>query len=109
MNQGIAWTLNGAAYPDGEVTALQQGEFQKLRFTNKSSRLHPMHLHGQFFKVVTRNGKVVDEPYWRDTALVYPREQVDVALVPLDKGEWVSHCHILEHAEAGMMTVVKVK
>jgi hypothetical protein len=28
--------------------------------------------------------------------------------VPLDVGDWMMHCHILEHAEAGMMTTLRV-
>lgn len=87
---------------------LQHGRFTKLRFVNESARLHPMHLHGQFFKVVARNGISVDEEHWRDTVLVGPRETVDVGVVPLDEGSWVLHCHILEHHDSGMMTVIAV-
>ncbi len=105
----IEWTINGKAYPDYDPVVLKYNEFNKVRFNNVSTRLHPMHLHGQFFKVVARNGKAVDEPYFRDTVLVHPEETVDIALVPMDKGRWVSHCHILEHAESGMLTVVEVK
>ncbi|MEX0930809.1 MAG: multicopper oxidase family protein [Candidatus Paceibacterota bacterium] len=106
---GIEWTINGKAYPETDPITLKAGEFNKLRFTNESARLHPMHLHGQFFKVVARNGKKVNEPYWRDTVLIHAKETVDIVLVPLDKGQWAMHCHILEHAEAGMMTVVNVQ
>ncbi len=106
---GIEWTINGQAYPNVNPITLKHNEIQKIRFTNKSARLHPMHLHGQFFQVIARNGQPVDEPYWRDTVLLHPRETVDIVLLPLDKGTWANHCHILEHAEAGMMTVVEVK
>jgi FtsP/CotA-like multicopper oxidase with cupredoxin domain len=67
-----------------------------------------MHLHGQFFRVLARNGKRVDEPHWRDTVLVHGVETVDVGLVALDPGTWMIHCHVLEHAEAGMMALVQV-
>jgi FtsP/CotA-like multicopper oxidase with cupredoxin domain len=106
---GIEWTINGKAYPDYDPFSLNYGVFNKIRLTNQSARLHPMHLHGQFFQVIARNGQPVDEPYWRDTVLVHSRETIDIAMVPLDKGKWANHCHILEHAEAGMMTVVEVK
>ncbi len=105
----IEWTINDKAYPDYDPYTFTYAEFNTMRFTNESSRLHPMHLHGQFFKVIARDGVPVQEPFFRDTVLVYPKQTVDVALVPLDKGLWVSHCHILEHAEAGMMTAVKVE
>ena len=68
-----------------------------------------MHVHGQFFKLLSRNGKPVDEPHWRDTVLLHAQETVDVGLVPLDVGRWMLHCHILEHAESGMMTMVEVR
>ena len=67
-----------------------------------------MHLHGQFFKVIARNGQKVEENYWRDTVLLKRKETVDIGIIPLDIGLWANHCHILEHAEAGMMTTVRV-
>lgn len=63
---------------------------------------------GTFFKVLARDGAPVDEPFFRDTVLVRPKERVDVGLVPLDEGTWMMHCHILEHAESGMMTLFRV-
>lgn len=104
----IVWTINGRAYPNVEKITLKANEFNKILLNNKSSRLHPMHLHGQFFKVLSRNGVPVEENYWRDTVLLKSKESVEIGLVPLDKGLWVNHCHILEHAEAGMMTIVEV-
>lgn len=106
---GIEWLINNRPYSDYKPTSLVSGQWHRLRFTNSSGRLHPMHIHGQFFKVLTRNGKPADEPYFRDTVLLRPRDVVDVGLVPLDVGEWMMHCHILEHAESGMMTVLSVR
>lgn len=111
---GLEWTINGVAFQGHENAtnhtgiSLVQDRFNHLRFTNKSARLHPIHLHGMFFRVLTRNRSTVDEPFFRDTVLVHPRETVDVGLVPLDEGSWMLHCHILEHAEAGMMTMLQV-
>ena len=105
----IQWLINGKAYPDYEPFTFKAGVFNKVRFVNDSPRLHPMHLHGLFFKVIARNGKPVDEGFFRDVVLIYPRETVDIALIPWDKGDWANHCHIQEHADAGMMTIVKVE
>ena len=112
---GIQWTINGTAYAHAEhetqphdMHTLPRGEWSRLRFVNDSYRLHPMHIHGQFFKLLTRNGQRVEEPFWRDTVLLHAKETVEVGLVPLDPGLWMLHCHILEHAESGMMTLVKV-
>ncbi len=105
----IKWMINGKAYPEFDPYTLKYGEFNKIRFRNDSSRLHPMHLHGQFFKVIARDGVASNEQYFRDTVLIKPKETLDIALVPIDKGTWVNHCHILEHAEAGMVTAVTVE
>jgi FtsP/CotA-like multicopper oxidase with cupredoxin domain len=112
---GIQWTINDQAFDHDHdmaghvVETLPLGEWTKLRFTNQSHRLHPMHIHGMFFKLLARNGEPVDELHWRDTVLLHAKDTVDVGLVPLDEGRWMLHCHILEHAEAGMMTLVEVR
>ena len=59
-------------------------------------------------RLLARNGQRVEEPFWRDTVLLHAKETVDVGLVPQDRGKWMLHCHILEHAESGMMTLVEV-
>ena len=63
----------------------------------------------RFFKVIAKNGKPVDEPFFRDTVLVHLEESIDGGMVPLDWGRWMMHCHILEHAASGMMTLVHVR
>ncbi len=105
---GIQWTINGRPWGEHEVTQLAEGHWVRVRFQNDSARLHPMHIHGQFFKVVARNGQPVDDPFFRDTVLLFRRETIDVGMVPVDWGRWMMHCHILEHAEAGMMTEIHV-
>jgi FtsP/CotA-like multicopper oxidase with cupredoxin domain len=89
--------------------ALPLNEPSRLRFVNESFRLHPMHLHGMFFRVIARDGVPTDEPFTRDTVLVRPKETVDVGVIPAEPGVWMAHCHVLEHAEAGMMTLVEVR
>ena len=88
---------------------LTRGRFSRLHFTNESPRIHPIHTHGMFFRLLARNGTPVDEPFFRDTVLVHGKETVDIGVVPLDAGEWMLHCHILEHAERGMMGELEVK
>jgi FtsP/CotA-like multicopper oxidase with cupredoxin domain len=105
---GIQWTINGHAFPDHSHAPLPLGRWSRLRFMNMSPRLHPIHLHGMFFRLLARNDLPVDEPFFRDTVLVHAHEVVDLGVVPLDEGEWMMHCHILEHAEAGMMTMIDV-
>ena len=111
---GIEWTINGQAFAGHEhhgapMLTLERGGWVRLRFVNASYRLHPIHLHGMFFRLLARNGAPVDEPFFRDTVLVHSQETIDIGLVPLDPGKWMMHCHILEHAEAGMMTLFEVR
>jgi FtsP/CotA-like multicopper oxidase with cupredoxin domain len=111
---GIEWTFNGVAFTGHEhhgppLLTLQRGAWVRLRFVNDSFRLHPIHLHGMFFRLLARNGVAVDEPFFRDTVLMHSKETIDIGLVPLDAGKWMMHCHILEHAEAGMMTLFEVR
>lgn len=106
---GIQWTINDQPWGEHAATQLPAGRFTRVRFRNASTRLHPMHIHGQFFRVLERNGRPAEEPFLRDTVLLHPRETVDVGMVPLDWGRWLMHCHILEHAEAGMMTEIVVE
>jgi len=98
------WRFNGVAFPGDKPTPLTQGKFEKIRIFNDSQVLHPIHLHGQFFKVISRNGEPIDERHFRDTVLLMPGDFIEIGLVPLDEGTWLLHCHIQEHAEAGMAT-----
>jgi len=102
------WAFDGRTFDDPATLTVTQGEFAKIRLDNVSQVLHPIHIHGQFFKVVSRNGEPIDDGYFRDTVLLYPGEIVDIAMVPLDEGTWIIHCHIQEHAEAGMITLLDV-
>ena len=110
---GIQWTIDGVAFMGHDhamppAATLTRGKFAHLQFANDSPRIHPMHTHGMFFRLLARDGAAVDEPFFRDTVLIHPHETVDVGLVPTDVGTWMLHCHILEHAEAGMMTTIAV-
>jgi FtsP/CotA-like multicopper oxidase with cupredoxin domain len=111
---GIEWTINGVAYSahdhSGAPTlTLLEGTWNRIRFRNNSARLHPIHIHGMFFRLLARDEGAISEPFFRDTVLIHAKEAIDIGVVPLDPGKWMMHCHILEHAEAGMMTTIEVK
>ncbi len=101
--------VNGRSYPDVEPVQLVQGRFTKIRMVNRTGLLHPIHLHGQFFKVLSRGGVPVDEPFFRETVLMESEEVIEIGIVPSDTGQWLLHCHIQEHADAGMATVAIVR
>jgi FtsP/CotA-like multicopper oxidase with cupredoxin domain len=64
---------------------------------------HPIHFHGQRFLVVNENGTANDNLVWKDTVMVPAGQYVDILLDTTNPGEWMAHCHIAEHLEAGMM------
>jgi FtsP/CotA-like multicopper oxidase with cupredoxin domain len=75
---------------------------------NDTAFHHPMHLHGHVFRVLARNGRASPHLEWQDTVLVAPRETVDIAFVADNPGDWMFHCHVLEHQQAGMMGLFRV-
>ena len=64
--------------------------------------------YGQFFQVLTRDGRVANEIGWRDTVLIEGFSTVTIATDFSNPGMWMYHCHILEHGENGMMAMVEV-
>lgn len=86
---------------------------------------HPFHIHVNPFQIISivRTDKVegseapppVDPQYkdlvgtWKDTLLVIPKHKIEIATrYQRYIGEYVLHCHILEHEDQGMMQNVKV-
>jgi len=46
---------------------------------------------------------------WKDTALLPVGATVDLLLEVTNPGQWMLHCHIAEHLEAGMMMAFAVE
>jgi FtsP/CotA-like multicopper oxidase with cupredoxin domain len=69
---------------------------------------HPVHIHGQRFLVVRRNGVAASNLAWKDTVVVGAGETVDLLLELSNPGRWMIHCHIAEHLGTGMMMVMDV-
>jgi len=103
---GMAFTLNGRAFPDTEPLTVREGEWVKVRLVSRSRFEHPMHLHGTFFRVLSRNGQPVAGEVWKDTLNVRPGEVYEIAFRADNPGRWMLHCHELHHAAAGMATLV---
>jgi FtsP/CotA-like multicopper oxidase with cupredoxin domain len=43
-----------------------------------------------------------------DTVLLDPDSRAEIAFVADNPGDWMLHCHVLEHQATGMMAVVRV-
>lgn len=70
---------------------------------------HPIHLHGQRFLVLAQNEVPTKNLVWKDTALVPAGGTLDLLVEFSNPGDWMIHCHIAEHLEAGMHAMVKVE
>lgn len=111
MRHGMAWAINGVA-ASGHVMepifTLSRGRTCVIAMVNETAWHHPMHLHGHVFRVLSRNGQPTRYREWQDTVLVAPRERVEIAFVADNPGDWMFHCHILEHQASGMMSTIRV-
>jgi FtsP/CotA-like multicopper oxidase with cupredoxin domain len=111
MHKGKAWAINGVV-ATGHVMepllTLKRGRSYLLALDNDTAWHHPIHLHGHSFRVISRNGAPTRHRQWLDTVLMAPRERVEIAFVADNAGDWMFHCHILEHMAGGMMGVIRV-
>lgn len=85
----------------------QKGDVVKIRVFNDPRSFHPMnhpiHIHGQRFLVVARDGVPQENLVWKDTALLPVGSTMDLLVEMSNPGRWMVHCHIPEHLHTGMM------
>jgi FtsP/CotA-like multicopper oxidase with cupredoxin domain len=108
----MAWAINGKVVGEHDhapMLHLKPGRSYVFAMENDTAWHHPIHLHGHAFKVIARDGVRLPRVLWRDTVLMNPKERVDIAFVADNPGDWMFHCHILEHQAGGMMAVVRVE
>lgn len=109
MQTGQLWALNGIAnLTDAPLFSVKRGESVVIEVVNDTGWPHGMHTHGHHFQVVGSDGNIPENAPWRDTVLLQRREQLDIAFVADNPGKWLFHCHMLEHAAAGMNTWFEV-
>ncbi len=103
------FTINGQVFPNVPPIDAVLGTRQLWTVRNESEMDHPFHLHGFAFQ----RRRAADNVEWKDTinipALSTVELVVDFATHEGAAGEWLYHCHILEHAEGGMMGEVRVR
>ncbi|WP_413527863.1 multicopper oxidase CueO [Rahnella inusitata] len=102
--------INGKAY-DMNVPAfdVKQGQYEKWTISGEGDMmLHPFHIHGTQFRILSENGQPVaaHRQGWKDIVRVEgARSEVLVRFNHLaDKDHaYMAHCHLLEHEDTGMM------
>lgn len=108
------WAINRTSWGAGDglrlpppLNVLKDGQSYILSITNATKHVHPMHLHGHVFKVLSSSKKKHMPQYLADTVITEPNETVEIAF-KATSGNWVFHCHILEHMDSGLMGWFKV-
>lgn len=105
----FALGINGQPFGGEQHFHARVGETQIWTLSNDIDWDHPFHLHGFFFQVLDASGVPSLPLEWKDTVNVPVKKQVKVAVKYDDRpGMWMFHCHILDHADAGMMAMLLV-
>jgi FtsP/CotA-like multicopper oxidase with cupredoxin domain len=98
---------------------VKQGTVEDWIIENRSNELHAFHIHQLHFLLLDYLGKLVNEPFLRDTInvpyykdqmLVYPSVRLRMDFRgPNTVGTFLYHCHLLEHEDGGMMGLIRVE
>jgi FtsP/CotA-like multicopper oxidase with cupredoxin domain len=109
QNNKSEFRINGVPFWKAKPFTAKVGEKQVWTVKNDSDWDHPYHLHGYFFYVLDEKGEPVRPLALKDTVNV-PMKSTVRLLVHFDErpGEWMIHCHILDHADGGLMGTVMV-
>ncbi|MGW5360671.1 multicopper oxidase family protein [Actinopolymorpha pittospori] len=95
-----------------------QGSVEDWTIENRSRELHDFHIHQIHYMLLERDGApapvlerqaidTVDIPAWSGTG-PYPSVKVRLDFRRAEPGDFVYHCHILEHEDDGMMAIIRV-
>jgi spore coat protein A, manganese oxidase len=104
------------------------GSTEVWEYYNATADAHPMHIHEVTFQVVNRQAIVVDEENgtvqvdasspptppeawengWKDTVVAYPGQVTRLRLKFTNPGQFVWHCHIVEHEDNEMMRPYRI-
>ena len=106
---GEQWMINGEQFPDITIATVPLDTETIVEVRNVSPTRHPFHMHGHSFEILSDGEGPATAYRLEDTIDVGIREVVRVRLIADNPGDWMVHCHLLPHAEQGMMTVLRVE
>lgn len=107
------WAINKVPWqgdtpdPTAPLSELKLGKSYVFDMENVTPHAHPIHLHGMSFSVLSSSLRDV-MPFVSDTYLIQPDEKVQLGLVADNPGDWLLHCHIIEHQKTGMTSYLRV-
>lgn len=103
LQPGVAFMVNGRAWPATEHLHARLGTPERWRVVNLSSQPHPMHLHGFYFEVESAGDGLRDTRLAPDarrsvvTQLLPPGGTIAMTWTPEREGRWLFHCHVMDH------------
>ncbi len=109
----MSFVINGKTFDPTRVDEfIDAGATEIWNIRNMSPMAHPFHAHAIQYQILSRNGVAATgiDLGWKDTFLVQPGETVKVIgkFEAINTGDYMYHCHILEHEDAGMMGYFRV-
>jgi len=114
MQEANYFTINGKSAPAIPPMKVKKGEHIRVRFINAGNQVHPMHLHGHAFKIISTDGySLPNKGQMKDTLPVNAGERFDVIFKADNPGTWAFHCHDLHHVTndgvypGGLLTLVQ--
>lgn len=107
------WIINGQPFdPHRPLAYPKKGSAELWVFRNDSGGwVHPMHIHQEEHRVVTRNGQAppIDDVAKEDVVALEPNEEVVIyRKFRSFTGNYVCHCHNLAHEDHAMMFSWKI-
>jgi FtsP/CotA-like multicopper oxidase with cupredoxin domain len=96
------FVVNGRSWPQTDRLQYERGDTVRWRVINASADVHPMHLHGYYFRVRRRGDGRADTSYaargdLENTERMLPGQTMYVSWVADRVGGWLFHCHIPDH------------
>lgn len=101
----VASVINGKGWPHSEVMEFTQGDSVRFRVINFMAFHHPMHLHGFFYRIVSRGDGRVDRPVpaneqlLSNTDLIPEGGTYSLRFEASTPGNWLYHCHFAFHID----------
>jgi FtsP/CotA-like multicopper oxidase with cupredoxin domain len=104
------WDINGQYYPRAEPLVVHKGEQIRFVLRNPTGMDHPFHLHGHYFRVLGKPGKLnLKDPVVKDTVNIPARSELAIQWLADNPGRWFFHCHIEWHLATGMARVIELR
>jgi FtsP/CotA-like multicopper oxidase with cupredoxin domain len=99
-------SVNGRPWPLTRRLRHVVGDTLRFRVLNASREVHPLHLHGAYFRVDARGTALRDTIYAPEarrlvvTEFMSPGSTMDLVWSPDRPGLWLMHCHLTFHVSA---------